>query len=392
MHLSDGEIRAYLDNQIDRGDTRRIEAHLDSCRRCQEKQAAIVRTGAQVREHLSILDPANESHPPAVNQARALLAARIQKKESNNMLSKIFSKQMRPAWIALAVIALLAISLTFAPVRAIANNFLGLFRVEQFAVVEINPADFPQQLGSSTLLEAMLAEDVQVEERGEPISVEDKQQASQYVDFSVRLPAGMNNPLESLTVQHGGRATFTVDASRVQAFLNEIERSDIRVPAGVDGATITLEISPGIQAEYGACQFDPEEAARHYDPDNPTVPRLPDCTTLIQIPSPTITAPPGLNLTMIGEAYLQLLGMSRSDAEKFAQQVDWTTTLVIPLPMFATRYEQVPVDGVTGILIQQDLDDQQSQYMLLWTKDGIVYALTGPGSGSTATSIARALQ
>ncbi len=392
MHLSDGEIRAYLDDQIDRDELPRIAAHLDSCNRCQEKQAEIVRTGAQVREHLSALDPAKESHPLSVNQARARLAARIQKKESNRMLNKLFSKQMRPAWIALAVIALLAISLTFAPVRAIANNFLGLFRVEQFAIVQVNPADFPQQFGSSTLLEAMLAEDVQVDERGEPITLEDKQHASQYVNFNVRLPAGMNKPLEALTVQPGGRATFTVDASRVQAFLDEIERSDIQVPAGVDGTTITLEIPDRVQAEYGACDFDHEEAARGYDPDNPALTRLPDCTTLIQIPSPTITAPPGLNLTLIGEAYLQLLGMSRSDAEKFAQQVDWTTTLVIPLPMFATRYEQVLVDGVTGILIQQELDDQQNQYMLLWTRDGIVYALTGPGSGSTATSIARSLK
>ena len=193
MHLSDGEIRAYLDDQIDRDELPRIAAHLASCSRCQEKQAGIVRTGAQVREHLSALDPAKESHPLSFNQARARLAARIQKKESNSMLNKLFSKQMRPAWIALAVIAVLAISLTFAPVRAIANNFLGLFRVEQFAIVQVNPADFPQQFGSSTLLEAMLAEDVQVEERGEPITLEDKQQASQYVNFNVRLPAGMNS-------------------------------------------------------------------------------------------------------------------------------------------------------------------------------------------------------
>jgi hypothetical protein len=392
MHLSDGELRAYLDHQIDCDDLPRIEAHLDSCSRCQEKQAEIIRSGAQVREHLSALDPAKGSHPLTVNQARVRLEARVQKKESNNMLDKIFSKPMRPVWITLVVVAILAISLTFAPVRAIANNFLGLFRVEQFAVVEINPADFSQQFGSSTQLEAMLSEDVQVEERGEPISVEDKQHASQYVDFDVRLPAGMNKPLESLTVQPGGRATFTVDASRVQAFLNEIERSDIQVPAGVDGATVALEIPEGIQAEYGVCDFDPEKTARDYDPDSPTVPRLPDCTTLIQIPSPTITAPPGLNLTLIGEAYLQLLGMSRSDAEKFAQQVDWTTTLVIPLPLYATQYEEVPVDGVTGILIQQELDDQQNQYMLLWTRDGIVYALTGPGTGTTAANITRTLQ
>ena len=309
------------------------------------------------------------------------------------MWNKLFSRQMRPVWIALAVVAVLAISLTFAPVRAIANNFLGLFRVEQFAVVEINPGDLAEQLGSSAQFNAMLSQNVQIEERGEPFTVADKQQASQHVGFEVRLPVGMNQPLESLKVERGLQATLTVDAPRVQTILNEIGRSDIQIPPGVDGATVTLEISDGVSAEYGVCESNAESVVHDgYDPDDPSQPRWPECTRLVQVASPTITAPPGLNLTRIGEAYLQLLGMSRTEAEKFAQQVDWTTTLVMPLPVYVASYQEIPVDGVTGILVKQELENQPNHYMLLWTRDGIVYALTGPGSVTTATSIARSMK
>ncbi len=392
MHLSDGEIKAYIDQETGADEVQRTEKHLATCSRCQERHQALLITSEQIQSNLSALEPAGKSHPIPASTARHRLHARFQEKELT-MWNKLFSRKARPVWIGLAIVAILAISMTFAPVRAIANSFLGLFRVEQFTVVKINPADLPDQLGSSTQLEAMLSQDIQIEERGDHFSVPNKEQASLSAKFDVRLPAGMNQPLSILEVQPGGRVTFTVDAKRVQILLDEIGRADIQIPAGVDGATVKLDISDGVSAQYGDCRFDAETAAMEgFDPDNPTIPQLPRCTTLIQMPSPTISAPPGLNLTKIGEAYLQLLGMSRADAEKFAQKVDWTTTLVMPLPMYGTSYKEVQVDGVTGIIIEQDLDDHENQYILLWVKDGIVYALTGPGNQTTALAIARSLR
>jgi len=85
------------------------------------------------------------------------------------------------------------------------------------------------------------------------------------------------------------------------------------------------------------------------------------------------------------------MGMTEEEAAQFSQNVDWTTTLVIPIPRYATTYREMPVDGVTGTLIVEDLENNDSQYLLIWVKDGILYSLTGPGDGSSAVRIADTL-
>ncbi len=85
------------------------------------------------------------------------------------------------------------------------------------------------------------------------------------------------------------------------------------------------------------------------------------------------------------------MGMTAEEAAQFSQNVDWTTTLVIPIPRYATTYREMPVDGVTGTLIVEELEDHGSQYLLIWVKDGILYSLTGPGDGSSAARTADTL-
>ena len=307
------------------------------------------------------------------------------------MLKKIFARQYRLAWVAVAIIAILAVALAFPPVQAIANSFLGLFRVQQVTFVQVNPGNLPDQLGSSSQFEYMLSEDVQVEDLGELQKAADAAEASALAGISVRLPASIEGDLR-LEIQPGTRASFKVDLARVRAVLAELGQDDIQLPDELDGATITLDLPASVVAAYGDCQFDSEGArAAGSDPDSPT-PRLPECTTLVQMLSPTITAPPGLDLAKLGEAYLQVMGMTPEEAARFSQTVDWTTTLVIPIPRYGTDYEDVQVDGVQGWFIQQSLEDHADQFLLIWIKDEIVYALTGPGNISTALTIAESLK
>jgi hypothetical protein len=51
----------------------------------------------------------------------------------------------------------------------------------------------------------------------------------------------------------------------------------------------------------------------------------------------------------------------------------------------------VQVDGVTGTLIEYYRYGDQA-YMLVWVKDGIVYALSGPGEADQALQIAASLK
>lgn len=395
MHLSDGEIRAYIDQELPQKSNQRVKQHLHECLRCQERHHSMLIGAQKIKNRLDTLDPGNQPGHIQSGEAIIKLNNSIHKKETEKMWSKISSKKMRPIWIGLGFAILIIVSMTFAPVRAIANNLLGLFRVEQFAVVEVNPELLREQFGSSAQFEQILTQSIQIEENGQPIQVSTREEAQELVNFDVRLPAGMNARSSELVVNPSGRATFVVDTAILQAVLEEIGRSDIEIPAGVNGATVKLYLKEGVSASYGDCEPDPtavdEGNAANYA-DYAIIPRLSNCTRFWQIPGPSIEAPPGLDLEQIGGAYLQLLGMSQQEAETFARNVDWTSTFIIPVPMNGTSYEEFPVDGVTGILVQQSFEDGEQQYALLWVKDGIVYLLAGPGGPTNAANIARSLR
>jgi hypothetical protein len=332
-----------------------------------------------------------EIEPLPAKRALAGFQERYLSKENQSMFQRIFAKPYRPAWIGLGIVAILAIALAFPPVQAIANSFLGLFRVQQISVVQINPGDLPEQLGSSSQFEYLIANDVQIDEIGEPVVISDAAEASDLAGIPVRLPAGLEG-LSELVVQPGTRVSMQVDLQKVRTLLAEVGREDIILPDALDGALVELELPRPVTASYGECEFD-SEAAREagIDPDDPGQ-RMLNCTTLVQMQSPEITAPPGLDVAGLGEAFLVVMGMPEEDAEHFSQQIDWTTTLVLPIPRYGTEYRDVNVDGVNGTLIQQSLEEHAPQYLLIWVREGVVYALTGSGKISTALDIGNSLE
>jgi hypothetical protein len=388
MHLSEGEIRAYLDQELNPVQHENIEDHLETCAACLEMVETLRVRSQRVEEDLSVLDYYSAEPPFSVDKARDHLTERISDSERKevNMWDNFKSLLPRPAWITLAVIALLVVSLAFAPARAIANTFLGLFRVEQVRVVEFSAQDLPRQLGSSSQFEYVMSNDVHIQERGEPQEVSSPEEASALAGIPIRLPTQIEGQ-ETLEVLPGGDVTFNIDLEQIRTVLRDIGRADIKLPDSLDGATVFVDIQAGVQAKYGECEFDLEE-----DLENHQTLRGLDCTTFLQIPSPTVSAPPGLDIVQIGEAFLQVTGMSPEEAADFARSVDWTTTLIIPVPRYGSEHEEVQVDGVIGTLIQQYGYKMDDSYLLIWVKDGILHALSGPGDSTAALEIASSLK
>ncbi len=151
MHFEEGQLKAYLDHELAPPEKQAVKQHLETCPQCQQQVHSLVSQSQGVSQHLSALKP-TPSLTPRPAAARQRLQARITEKESYTMRQKIFAPRYRPAWVALGVILVLAVALAFPPVQAIANSFLGLFRVQQFSVVQINPGNLPEQLGSSSQL------------------------------------------------------------------------------------------------------------------------------------------------------------------------------------------------------------------------------------------------
>jgi hypothetical protein len=387
MHLSDGTLRAYHDQALNDSEREQVRLHLAGCAACREQAELVLVRAQQVGEALALLAPRPDESALPLRDARIQLNQRLSKRSKEQaVMSQRFSFQRyRTAWVGLAAALAVAVGLSFPPVRALAVDFLGLFRVQKIAVVQINP-ELPETMGNTLQLEQVLANNVQVEDGGRPQEVGSAAEASAQAGMAVRLPGALAGT-PKLMVKPAARVTMNVDLELVRALLAQIGHEDVTLPDELDGAEVTASVPTMVMARYGECPDDDDEQEQ----EQPA--RRLNCTMLMQLPSPTISAPPGLDVAQIGEAFLQVMGLSREEAQQFSQTVDWTTTLVVPIPLHHTSYRQVQVDSVTGTLIERpSIEGDPESYMLLWVKDGTLYALTGIGQGQDGLAIANSLQ
>src|SRR5262249_27746726 len=139
---------------------------------------------------------------------------------------------------------------------------------------------------------------------------------------------------------------MTLDRDRLDILLEEVGRSDIQIPESANGALIAVHIPKTVVSGYGDCPVpqryaNADQSKRERQPSSVSA----HCTYFVQAPSPTVSVPRELNMADIAEAGLQLLGMTPDEARSFCQTVDWSSTLVVPIPRNTSSYETVTVDG-----------------------------------------------
>ncbi len=386
-HIEEGDLQSLVDGALDPERSVKIREHLAGCGACSKLMLQVEMHTQYSGDRLSVLSAVGSERPRELPAARARFKAFKQQKEHKSMWFQSFLGRSRAFQVTALLIAILVISLAFPPVRAIANSFLGLFRVQQIAVVEVNPANLPEQLGSSATFEQLLAENLVYQEPASPQQVGSAEEAARSAAMTVRLPASAETPVQ-YWVQSGSHVEFLIDVERLEFLMREMGLDDMKLPARIDGQKASLSIPASVVAGYGECEM--PEAPDASQEDRPA--RQDRCTMLVQIPSPSVEAPPELDLPRLGSAFLQLMGMTAEEADQFSQTIDWTTTLVVPIPRFGVDYETVLVDGVEGTLFSQDMERHDPNYMLLWVRDGIIYALTGPGDGQSGIELANSMQ
>ena len=182
---------------------------------------------------------------------------------------------------------------------------------------------------------------------------------------------------------------MTLNRDRLQGILDEFGRSDLQLPSSIDGALVAVHIPKAVAAVYGQCP----QPGKNNAQKPPSVADLAGCVMLAEVPSPTVSVPPELNVQQLATLALEAAGMSAQDAQAFCETVDWTSTLVVPIPRDAGSYETTSVDGVQGTLITlRGWAHGMPGYSLLWVKSGIIYSLTGFGSADQAVRLADSLE
>lgn len=388
-HLNDGQLRAALDGELD-SDERK---HFESCPQCQSRKNLLEAQVRPVAERLRFLSSPTPDLSTSAAWKKFNHETLAQKETS--MFRKLFASPLIKYGVSAALV--IALILAFPATRALAGELLNLFRVQQVTVVPVDFTGMEQLDGAvGQNISQLISESVTMQkEPSDPIDAASADEASQLAGFIVRAPEGMIP--SRISVMNGISFSFTINRDKAQSLLDEAGRSDLVLPDEVDGSDVSVKIPSSVSIAFGTC---PEpssegETKREMDREMNTSGSpgrvYADCIILAQIPSPEVSAPASLDIAKLAQIGLEFTGMSPEDAAQFTSTVDWTSTLVVPIPRNAASYQQVAVDGVTGTLIERPSDDAP-QFALLWIKDGIIYTIGGLGNNSQkALEIANSL-
>lgn len=373
MHPKDDLLRALVDQELSKIQTDQIKEHLRRCPACSGRLLAVQSRAKVVNTSLDRLAPTERELPRATQSAYQQLSI-VRKEISPTMFTK------RSFWAALGVIAVLAVALSITPVRAWASSLLNLFRVQQITVISFDPQaareGHDNLSGREDVIQQVFKDNLEIVEQGEVQTLSSAADAAQAAGFTPRLP--VQDESAQYFVKPGMQANFTIDQPTLQALI-EAADVDVQIPESMNGKVVNLEVPTSLVTIYGGCPVG----------DGPDSLRT-GCTALIQMPSPSVNAPEGLDVPKMGEAMLQFLGYSADEASRLSARIDWTTTLILPIPQGeGIVYQDVTADGVPATFLTQE--DKQD-YVLVWVKDGILYALQGTGSLDDAQAIVATLQ
>jgi hypothetical protein len=393
---TDEILRARMDEELAPAEKAAVDQHITECPACQSRSKAVSAAAARVGTLLGTLDVPASSSESNPQMALARFKARLNPQEERvPLLARIFAPRWRFAWAASLAAVIVAGSLAFPSARSFAQRLLATLRIEKVQPVSL---DFASMDTSSNRklqqgLGQMISDNVVVTTDEKEMDAASQDAASKLTGFPVKV---LSSRQDSPSFRVSGAHAFhmTVDRARLQEVLDEAGRTDLILPANLDGAQVSVQVPRSVEVSYGTCSTN--RKSRHQEPpadsadaNPPSAPS--DCLALIQAPGPTINMPAELNLQQLAETALQLAGMTPVQARKFCQTIDWKSTLVLPIPRGVTSYEPVSINGIQGTLMRLASHNQPS-YVLVWVDDGIIYGLVGWGDPNMAVQLASSLE
>ena len=317
---------------------------------------------------LAVLAPRDRDAAMPASQALASLKQRahpirprfwdIISKEIINMFKRKY------AFATLLLLFVLGGAVAIPSVRAAASEFLGIFRVQKFAPISISPRQLAmlESLAEQGLTPGTLE---MVSEPGQEQMAASMAEAASLTGAAVLSPRLLGEP-DNIYVTGAAQGRLTVDLDSSRAILRAAGVDPMALPDSLDGAVVDVTIYPIIGATWNDAQI-----------------------SLLQSDSPLVDYPDDVDPAVLGKALLQLLGMTEAEASRLAASIDWTNTLLFPVPENAATFSEVTVQNSSGLALSS-LDGEHSAVM--WQKDGRVFVLEGPETVRTLVRMANSLR
>ena len=271
-----------------------------------------------------------------------------------------------PALAIAAGLAAVSALFLFPSVRVSAQAMLDLFRVRDFAVVQIDGQRLEQLRDRKLDLESLFGGKPEMTREPGPVQrFATLAAASAATGFAPERPEILPRSLalDSVFVTGEARARVTINTRPVRELMTAFDVRDLQIPAGIDGGVVDVHLPPVMAQSYR------NDGHLH--------------VTLLQGESPDVALPHGVALAPMGEIVLRLLGVERAEAHRLAGAIDWRSTFIVPVIANATTFQQVEVRGERGVYIETaagksaDGTPRGPEAAVMWTRAGRVYALTG---------------
>ncbi len=276
--------------------------------------------------------------------------------------------------LAAAAVVILSALLAVPAVRASASQFLSLFRVTNFVAVQVEPSRLDRLEAQDLEIGKLIGEHVQVlVDPGPPVAAASLDQAASTAGMSIAVPQWLPNDSSIIeTAVTGERVVrITASATRLQQVMDALGISDLSAPAELEGQVVNVRVPPVVMVRY-------QHGNRR--------------SRLFQAQVPQVTLPTSVNLATLGEIGLRILGLSPDDARRFAQALDWNSTLLVPIPPVVSSFRQVTINSRPGMLLQHQPSGQALTSVLLWSNADRVFALVSIASLEDVLAMAESVR
>jgi hypothetical protein len=280
---------------------------------------------------------------------------------------------------AAAVVAVVGALMMVPDVRASARAFLGLFRVVNFVAVPVDEAragavsaaiastglDIPRLIGSQVQVLA---------DGGPPTAVGSVELAASMAGMTVQQPTWQPNLTTLAGVQVMGERAVQVIANtaQMQSVLDALGIDDIEIPPAVNGQSAVVRVPPVVELWYQQELNDGRLGRR---------------ASLLQVRTPTVALPDGIELATFGEIGLRILGLEAGQARQLARRIDWHSTLLVPVPPRANSVRHVEIRGGQGLGIMFD-----ELNILVWSQGDRVFAMRSSFTMDDTIRIAQSIE
>jgi anti-sigma factor RsiW len=384
MRIDEGKLRAYLDQALPPEELEKVKQHLAHSPQAQAMLARLSEERTEFAPHLEALAPSPEdgsAAPQALRRLRANITGQANSTKTTAMEERIrtmfdrsFIKRYRPVIVTVAVLAVIGVAFSFAPVRALAGDLLKIFRVQNVEVVEVD-TEHIRALENDPRFQGLIEQfepQIEVIADSQPQAVDSLAEADELVSFSAvqitALPANRKEP-NNVTVLKQKTVEVSLDKELLEAIFEAAE-IEVSLPDSLGNTPIVVTQPDAIAQTWmiGEATLD-----------------------FIQMTTPQIEYPDDVDLNELGVAGLQLLGMSQEEAVALAETIDWANTLILPIPKDAKMtVSEISVSGAKGFLFTSEYEEDAAAVM--WQKDGMSYFINGDYPAEQIVEMAESVQ